>query len=88
MQVGYVMCTKDRSKVLCVEKEPKGLQLLDAGEKENLNKALCLRGVTAIKSFYLRLKEKKFVEELDIVDIQELYRRTDMYLTVCRSRRL
>ena len=68
------MCTSDRSKVLCVKKEGAGIELLESKEKANLDKALCLKNLTAVKSIYRQFQDKKLVDTLDIVDIQELYR--------------
>jgi len=74
MQIGYVLCSLDRSKVLCIRKEGSGIELLESNDKENLNKALCLKTITAMKSIYKQFQDKKLVDTLDIVDIQELYR--------------
>ena len=41
---------------------------------KNINKAFCLRDMSSMKSLYIKLKEKKLVDKLDIVNIQELYR--------------
>ncbi len=74
MQSGYALCTPDNSKVLCLKRNPTGVELIDVGNTKNLNRALCLPDLTSIKSFYDRLKEKKLVEDLDIVNIAKLYK--------------
>ena len=74
MQIGYVLCTPDRSKILCVEKKRKGIEMLETKEKINLDRALCLKNLTTIKNIYRQFQDKALVDTLDIVDIQELYR--------------
>ena len=41
--------------------------------KENINKAYCLRDISTMKVLYTALREKDLIDEMDIVDIQELY---------------
>ena len=74
MQIGYVLCTPDRSKILCVEKKGTGIEMVETKEKINLDRALCLNNLTAIKNIYRQFQDKALVDTLDIVDIQELYR--------------
>tara|TARA_R100000152_G_C6751429_1_gene175088 strand:+ start:335 stop:559 length:225 start_codon:yes stop_codon:yes gene_type:complete len=74
MQIGYSLCTPDKKKVLCIEKGSTKIKFLDTGIRTNLDKALCLQSITSLKTIYDNFKEKKLVDELDIVDIQELYR--------------
>ncbi len=72
MQVGYVLCTPDRTKILCVPKESKKVELKEIENEKSLNKALCLNDLTSIKDIYERFKELKLVDELDIVNVAEL----------------
>ena len=74
MQSGYALCTMDNSKVLCISKNPPKVELMEAADFGNLNRALCLPDLTSIKSVYDRLKEKNLVEDLDIVNIAKLYK--------------
>tara|TARA_R100000773_G_scaffold31237_1_gene26701 strand:- start:580 stop:813 length:234 start_codon:yes stop_codon:yes gene_type:complete len=73
MQFGYVLCDPKRSKILILTKTNE-VKFISLKNKENINKAFCLRDQTSIKSLYLKLKENNIVNELDIVNIQELYR--------------
>ena len=72
MQVGYVLCTPDRTKILCVQKESNKVDLKEIDTENSLNKALCLHDLTSIKDIYERFKEMKLVDELDIVNVAEL----------------
>ena len=74
MQWGYSLCTKDKKKILAVKKTGKGVKLLNTDKYENLNQALCLTSLTAIKDVYARFKKMELVEDLDIVNISELYK--------------
>jgi len=73
MQFGYVLCDPKRSKILVLTKQNE-VQFIPSDKKENINKAFCLRDMSSMKSLYMKLKEKKLVDSLDIVNIQELYR--------------
>ena len=73
MQFGYVLCDPKRSKILVLTKQNE-VQFISSDKKENINKAFCLRDMSSMKSLYMKLKEKKLVDNLDIVNIQELYR--------------
>lgn len=73
MQFGYVLCDPKRSKILVLTKQ-NGVRFISSDKKENINKAFCLRDISSMKTLYIKLKEKELVDNLDIVNIQELYR--------------
>ena len=73
MQFVYVLCDPKRSKILVLTKQNE-VQFIPSNNKENINKAFCLRDMSSMKTLYMKLKEKKLVDNLDIVNIQELYR--------------
>ena len=73
MQFGYVLCDPKRSKILVLTKQNE-VRFISSDKKENINKAFCLRDISSMKTLYIKLKEKELVDNLDIVNIQELYR--------------
>ena len=73
MQFGYVLCDPTRSKILVLTKQNE-VEFISSNNKENINKAFCLRDMSSMKTLYIKLKEKELVDNLDIVNIQELYR--------------
>ena len=73
MQFGYVLYDPKRSKLLVLNKQNE-VEFIPSTNRENINKAFCLRDMSSMKSLYIKLKEKKLVDKLDIVNIQELYR--------------
>jgi len=73
MQFGYVLCDLKRSKILVLTKQNE-VRFISSDKKENINKAFCLRDMSSMKTLYIKLKEKELVDNLDIVNIQELYR--------------
>ena len=73
MKFGYVLYDPKRSKLLVLTKQNE-VKFIPSSNKENINKAFCLRDMSSMKSLYIKLKEKKLVDKLDIVNIQELYR--------------
>ena len=73
MKFGYVLCDPKRLKILCW-KGKTDVQMLTLSNKENLEKAICLKDISSVKSLYIKLKTGKRVNNLDIVNIQELYK--------------
>ena len=73
MQFGYVLCDPKRSKILVLTKQNE-VRFISSDKKENINKAFCLRDMSSMKTLYIKLNEKELVDNLDIVNIQELYR--------------
>ena len=73
MKYGYVLYDPKRSKILVLTKENE-VKFIDCSSRENITKGFCLKDMSSMKSLYLTLKEKNLVDNLDIVDIQELYR--------------
>ena len=73
MQFGYVLYDPKRSKLLVLTKQNE-VEYISSTNRENINKAFCLRDMSSMKSLYIKLKGKKLVDKLDIVNIQELYR--------------
>ena len=74
MQYGYVLCDSERSKALVLTKSG-DVEYITPNKTENINKAFCLRDRSSMKTLYSSLKDKKLVDDLDILDIQELYRK-------------
>jgi len=72
MQYGYVLCDQKRSKALVLTKSG-DVEYITPDKAENVNKAFCLRDISTMKVLYTSLREKNLIDEMDIVDIQELY---------------
>ena len=66
MQFGYVLYDPKRSKLLVLNKQNE-VEFIPSTNRENINKAFCLRDMSSMKSLYIKLKEKKLVDKLDIV---------------------
>jgi|TARA_R100001510_G_C7629844_1_gene188908 urease accessory protein UreE len=73
MKFGYVLCDPKRLKILGW-KGKTDVQMLTLDDRENLEKAICLKDISSMKSLYIKLKSGKRVKNLDIVNIQELYK--------------
>ncbi len=74
MQYGFVFTDPKRSKIVLLTKQG-DVKYLSTDTKENINKAYCLRDITTMKVLYTALRDKNLIDEMDIVDIQELYGR-------------
>ena len=72
MQFGYVLCDPKRSKILVLKKNG-DVEYTKSDTTENINKAFCLRDISTMKVLYKSLREKNLIDDMDIVDIQELY---------------
>ena len=72
MQYGYVLCDSERSKALVLTKSG-DVEYITPNNIENVNKVFCLRDISTMKVLYNSLREKNLIDEMDIVDIQELY---------------
>ena len=72
MQYGFVFTDPKRSKIVVLAKQG-DVEFLSTNTKENINKAYCLRDISTMKVLYTALREKDLIDEMDIVDIQELY---------------
>ena len=72
MQYGYVLCDSERSKALVLTKSG-DVEYITPNNIENINKAFCLRDISTMKMLYTSLREKNLIDDMDIVDIQELY---------------
>ena len=66
------MCDPKRSKVVVLTKQG-DVDYITPDRTENVNKACCLRDISTMKVLYKSLREKNLIDDMDIVDIQELY---------------
>ena len=74
MHTGYVLCTPDNQKVLCISIDKKGVELVELKNSKGLNRALCLRDLTSMKNVQERFEKLGLIEDLDIVNIAKLYK--------------
>tara|TARA_A100001234_G_scaffold27462_1_gene21459 strand:+ start:585 stop:812 length:228 start_codon:yes stop_codon:yes gene_type:complete len=74
MQYGYVLCDPKRLKALVLTKSG-DVEYITPDTTENINKVFCLRDISTMKVLYTSLREKNLIDEMNIVDIQELYGR-------------
>lgn len=75
MQIGYVLCSKDLSKILCLSGDRQGVEMLDVDSTRNINKSMCLSDLTEIKSIYKKFRERNLIEELEVVNVARLYKK-------------
>ena len=74
MHTGYVLCTPDSQKGLCISTDRKGVELVELKNSKGLNRALCLPDLTSMKNVQERFEKLGLIEDLDIVNIAKLYK--------------
>jgi len=75
MQTGYVMCSADLSKVLCLNQDKNGVALVDVESTQDLNRSICLWDLTETKNIYERFKHQGLISNLEIVNVARLYKK-------------
>ena len=75
MQTGYVLCSPDLMKVLCITKDKQTVQLVPLESTKTLNKCICLGDLTEAKNVADRLQATGHASGLDIVNVARLYKR-------------
>tara|TARA_A100001037_G_scaffold227951_1_gene205930 strand:- start:333 stop:557 length:225 start_codon:yes stop_codon:yes gene_type:complete len=74
MQYGYVLYDPRRNRILTLTKDQK-IKMISSN-KDNIEKAFCLSNMSSVKSIYEKFKEKELVGNLEVINIQDLYRAT------------
>lgn len=75
MQTGYVMCSADLSKVLCLSQDKRGVALVEVESTQDLNRSICLWDLTETKNIYERFKNQGLISNLEIVNVARLYKK-------------
>lgn len=75
MQTGYVICSKDLERILCLTEDKSSVNLVPVETTKELNKSICLSDLTEAKNVYERLKNKGLIEGLEICNVARLYKK-------------
>lgn len=75
MQTGYVLCSPDFQKVLCLNELKDGVVLIDVDSTRDINRSICVADLTEAKNILERLQNKKLVGSLEIANVARLYKR-------------
>lgn len=75
MQTGYVLCSADLAKVLCLTKDKKDVTLVTVDTTKDLNRSICLSDLTEAKNIHERLKDAGLIGALEIVNVARLYKK-------------
>ena len=75
MQTGYVMCSADLNRVLCLNQDKTGVKLVQVESTKDLNQSICLSDLTEAKNIYERLKDAGLIKGLEIVNVARLYKK-------------
>lgn len=78
MQSGYVICTPDLQRVLCLSPDGQGFRLLRVGTASVLNKAMCLHDLTEAKNVLKRIRNsgefESVVKDVEIHNVARIYK--------------
>jgi hypothetical protein len=75
MQTGYVICSADLERVLCLTEGRDGVQLVPVETTKELNKSICLSDLTEAKNIYKRLQDSGLINSLEICNVARLYKK-------------
>jgi hypothetical protein len=75
MQTGYVICSKDLERVLCLTSDKSSVSLVPVETTRELNRSICLSDLTEAKNVYERLKNKGLINGLEICNVARLYKK-------------
>ena len=75
MQTGYVLCSDDFLKVLCLNEMKDGVVLLKVESTRDINRAICVSDLTEAKNILERLQNSGLVGDLEISNVAKLYKR-------------
>ncbi len=75
MQTGYVLCTNDFLKVLCLNEMKDGVVLIEIDSTQDINRAICVSDLTEAKNILERLQNSGLVGDLKISNVAKLYKR-------------
>jgi len=77
MKVGFVLCNLKTNEVLCINAEGDDVELIPIETVRSLDRSLCLKNLTSIKTIHERFKEKGLTDDLSIENISKLYKRCE-----------
>jgi hypothetical protein len=75
MQTGYVLCSPEFDKVLCLNKHKDGVVLINIDTTKDINRSICVSDLTEAKNIRERLKNSGLVSGLEITNVARLYKR-------------
>jgi hypothetical protein len=75
MQTGYVMCSADLNKVLCLNQDKSSVTLVEVENTQDLNRSICLWDLTETKNIYERFENQGLISDLKIVNVARLYKK-------------
>ena len=75
MQTGYVICSRDLERILCLTESKAGVNLVQIETTKELNKSICVPDLTEAKNILERLQNSGLVGDLEISNVAKLYKR-------------
>ena len=77
MKVGFVLCNLETNQVLCINTKGDDVELISFETARSLDRSLCFKNLTSIKTIHERFKQKGLTDELTIENISKLYKQCE-----------
>lgn len=75
MQTGYVLCSPDLQKILCLTEDKMGVRLIQVESTQDINRSICVSDLTEAKNISDRLQNAGLIGGLEIANVARLYKR-------------
>jgi hypothetical protein len=75
MQTGYVLCSPEFNKVLCLNEHKDGVVLVEIENTRDINRSVCVADLTEAKNIRERLQNSGLASGLEITNVARLYKR-------------
>ena len=77
MKVGFVLCNLETNQVLCINTKGDDVELIPIDTVKSLDRSLCLKNLTSIKTIHERFKERGLTKDLTVENISRLYKQCE-----------
>jgi|TARA_R100001443_G_scaffold20565_2_gene32615 hypothetical protein len=77
MKVGFVLCNLKDNVVLCINAQGDDVELIPIESAKSLDRSLCLKNLTSLKTIHERFKDKGLTKDLGIENISRLYKQCE-----------
>ena len=77
MKVGFVLCDLKANEILCINAEGDDVELVPIDGVKSLDRSLCLKNLTSLKTIHELFKGKGLTKDLTVENISRLYKQCE-----------